>query len=467
MLQLQYEIGPRTHTTVSPHVVVRSALLELDYLDLSRRIEQEIAENPALDVDLDNSDYEPLPVGLPPSAQPLAPSTPDLAGAALPMSSLPAPQSLQDELVWQLHATAPASLHEIGEILISVMDDDGYLDLDTFELAEDLDVPLAQVKWALDHVQQLSPPGVGARSLRECLQLQIRAKRENNEPVPDEVVRVVDHFAACHEDNIEEQLGQATGLTLEQVRAALDDIRRNFHPYPGQQFRSHILQPHTDQHIYPDAIIYYDGEDLQVDIPQSQSTALCLNGAYLRLERLLKRQQASTSCAELSDMDPTQVQDIQEQIGRARCFIQMLEQRRATMQRITEAIVEHQEGLILRGVMALRPLTKKQIARQTQMHESTVSRATRNKYVMLPAGQLLPFDLFFEDALPIKALMLQTIQQEDPERSLTDKQLEQILARYGYRLARRTVTKYRHQMGIPSSRRRGGAFKLTCAEFLP
>ena len=104
--------------------------------------------------------------------------------------------------------------------------------------------------------------------------------------------------------------------------------------------------------------------------------------------------------------------------------------------------------------MALRPLTKKQIASQTGMHESTVSRATRGKHVMIPTGVLLPFDIFFEDALPIKALIARIIQQEDPDTPLADHELMDILAQRGYKLARRTVTKYRRQMGILSSRQR-------------
>ena len=116
-----------------------------------------------------------------------------------------------------------------------------------------------------------------------------------------------------------------------------------------------------------------------------------------------------------------------------------------------------------RGVMALRPLNKKGIAQETGLHESTVSRATRGKYIMMPDGALLPFSVFFEDALPTKALLAQIIQQEDTDDPLTDKQLEGILAEEGYQLARRTVTKYRKQMGIPSSRSRDDSFSVRCA----
>ncbi len=111
--------------------------------------------------------------------------------------------------------------------------------------------------------------------------------------------------------------------------------------------------------------------------------------------------------------------------------------------------------------MALQPLNKKEIAAETGLHESTVSRATRGKYVMMPDGALLPFAVFFEDALPTKALIAQIIKQEDTEEPLTDKQLEEMLSEEGYQLARRTVTKYRKQMGIPSSRRRDDTFSFS------
>jgi len=473
VLQLHYDVEPRTQPVVSPYLVVRSALLELGYIELSARIEQELTENPALDVDLDYNDYQPLPPGVfSPATSSSSSPPPSSSGDGFPMSSLPAPQSLQDELLWQLHATAPESLHAIGEVLISVIDDDGYLHLDLFELAEDLDVPLEQVHQALNYVQQLSPPGVGARSLHECLQLQLQAKRENGELVPGEVVQVLDHFAACYDDDIAHQLAETTGLTSEQVGEALAYIRDNLHPYPGQQFRSYLPQHHRDQHIYPDAIIYGDGQNLRVEIPQSQAGALRVNRAYLHLERLMKHAQSrggdtaiadegTTRSLEPDELDAEQAQEVQDQIRRARRFIQMLKQRRATMQLIGETILEEQKGLILRGVMALRPLTKKQVAEKTGLHESTVSRATRHKYVMLPTGTLLPFDVFFEDALPVKALIAQIIQTEDADHPLTDRKLEEILGRFGHKLARRTVTKYRKQLGIPSSRHRRSSLRVT------
>ena len=456
MLQLQYAVEPHTQTTVSPHVVVRSTLLELGYADLASRIEEELAQNPALDLNPDTTaDLSPLH-SAPPSDY-SGSSHPGPANDSLPMSSVPMPQSLQDELIWQFHATAPASLHEIGDVLISAVDDDGYLSVDLFELAQDLDVPRARVRETLDYLQRLSPPGIGARSLRECLELQVRAKRESGEPVPDSVVQIISHFAAHYED-LEQQLTGATGLASDQVRAALDYIRRNLCPYPGQQFHADLPDQTPNHHVYPDAIIYYDGADLRVDIPQSQAGALRLNHAYLRLERLIQRQ--------ASDLTPEQAGAVQEQIRQARRFIQMLEQRRITMQLVTEAIVEKQKGLILHGVMALRPLTKKHIASLTGMHESTVSRATRHKYVTMPTGTLLPFDIFFEDALPAKALIAQTVQRENAHHPLTDHQLEEALAEHGYRLARRTVTKYRRQLGIPSSRHRRGPLTFTAPQLL-
>ena len=161
-----------------------------------------------------------------------------------------------------------------------------------------------------------------------------------------------------------------------------------------------------------------------------------------------------------SEPDPGQVEGVHRQIRAARCFIEMLQQRSLTMQLITEAIVKRQKAVFTRGIMALRPLARKEIAHETGLHESTVSRATRHKYLMMPSGALLPFSVFFEDALPTKALIAEIIQQEDTEDPLTDKQLEGILCKEGHELARRTVTKYRKQMGIPSSRCRDGSFGL-------
>ncbi|GAG23379.1 unnamed protein product, partial [marine sediment metagenome] len=254
--------------------------------------------------------------------------------------------------------------------------------------------------------------------------------------------------------NFQENLARATNLPISQVRNALKYIRANFHPYPGQQFHAEAPEQSCNHQIYPDAIVYYDGKDLSVTIPQSQARSLRINYAYLRLERAMKRGQTVADAT--ADLDPEQIEAVRQQIRAARRFIEMLQQRRITMQLVTETIVERQKATFTRGVMALRALSKKEIALKTGFHESTVSRATRGKYVMMPDGALVPFSVFFEDALPTKALMARIIQQEDTDEPLTDKQLEKILAKKGYELARRTVTKYREQMGIPSSRSRDG-----------
>jgi len=456
MLQFRPGVQPRTEVTVSPHIVVRSTLLELDYIDLSEYIEQELAENPALDLDLDSDAYEALLVGLP--AQPIFPPLSEQhSSEGFPWEAVGETQTLQNELLWQLHATAPRSTHRIGEILIAAIDDDGYLTTDIFQVAEDLDISLEKVQNALDYVQQLSPSGVGARSLHECIELQLRDRQMAGEPLPDGIDLVIQHFDYCA-DNLEKKLADATNLPVSQVRDALEYIRCNFHPYPGRQFHTDAPHPPSNHQIYPDAIVYYDGEDLSVKIPQSQAYSLRINQAYLRLERAIKRGQAVADST--SDLSPDQIQAIHEQIRVARRFIEMLQQRRITMQLVTETIVGRQKAMFTRGMMALRPLTKKEIARETGLHESTVSRATRNKYVMMPDGALIPFSVFFEDALPTKTLIAQIIQQEDAENPLTDKQLEKILTDEGYQLARRTVTKYRKQMGIPSSRSRDSSLSI-------
>lgn len=458
MLQFRHEVHPRTEITVSPHIVVRSTLLELDYVDLSECIEQELGENPALDIDLDSDAYEALPVG--PPAHPIFPSSSEQhSSEGFPLEAVAESQTLQDELLWQLHATAPRSTHRIGEILIAAINDDGYLTADIFRVAEDLDISLKKVQTALDYVQQLSPAGVGARSLRECIQLQLRDRQGAGEPLPDGVELVVQHFGCCG-DNLEEKLAEVTNLAVSQVQDALEYIRRNLHPYPGQQFHADAPQQSGNHQIYPDAIVYYDGEDLSVKIPRSQTHTLRINHAYLRLEHAIKRGKAVTDST--SDLDPDQIESIRQQIRAARRFIEMLQQRYITMQLVTETIVARQKAMFTRGVMALRPLTKKEVALETGLHESTVSRATRGKYVMMPDGALVPFSVFFEDALPTKALIAQIIQQEDVETPLTDQQLEKILSGEGYQLARRTVTKYRKQMGIPSSRSRDDSFSVGC-----
>jgi RNA polymerase sigma-54 factor len=196
----------------------------------------------------------------------------------------------------------------------------------------------------------------------------------------------------------------------------------------------------------PDVIISLseDGQKLEVEVIESRRFGLSVNTMYQQLLAQAQLQKGAVSDEER--------EHIQHYVSRAKMFIANINQRRQTMHKITNFLVEYQEDFLKNGIRHLKPLTRAMLAEQTNIHESTVSRATAAKYVMLPSGQVIPFSNFFTASLGVKDIIKDMIAGE--ERPLTDQEIAAKLREYGYSVARRTVAKYRDQLDIlPSSLR--------------
>lgn len=452
MPNLRLSTQLRTRSLVAPQLVAQSALLELDCLELEERLREELAENPALE-----PDERPRP-------EPSWP-LPPLPGAARWLwdgslgdtrgeppgleDTLPAPYTLREDLAWQLRLTAPTALRAIGLRLIESVEDAGYLEADLADIAAELGVSLACVQQALEHLQRLDPPGVGARTLSECLLLQVQRRREQGEPVPWGTEAVLRACTGTVRLNLEAELAQRSGVRLSQVETILDFVRRHLTPYPGGAANLSPSLPEPGFPLYPDVILLQEGERFQVEIPRSRVHDLQLSRAYLTLERV--RREASSfgpaagegSSARGEETDPRAL------LERARGFLRLLQRREAVLRQVTEAVVACQSGFLLHGASQHRPLTKKQIAALTGLSESTVCRATRGKFVMLPSGEVVSFDLFFAPAVPAQQELARLVRQEPAGRPLSDQALARALRAAGYKLARRTVAKYRHALGLP------------------
>jgi RNA polymerase sigma-54 factor len=195
----------------------------------------------------------------------------------------------------------------------------------------------------------------------------------------------------------------------------------------------------------PDVIITEsENGKLEVEVVESRRFALTVNSMY---QQLLA--QVNSNSAQYTDLDR---EHIQRYVSRAKMFIANINQRRQTMQKITSFLVNYQKDYLKQGVRHLKPLTRAMLAEQTGIHESTVSRATAAKYVMLPTGEVIPFSNFFTASLCVKDIIRDMIASE--EQPLTDQEIALRLREFGYRVARRTVAKYRDQLDIlPSSLR--------------
>ncbi len=427
MLELRQDVRATTQVNVLPEVVARASLLELDQEELEERIRAEADRNPALDV---------ADRGRAPRATGHG-SFGDAEGDLF--ARLPAATTLGDDLRWQLHAACKGPLRPVAEYIIENLDGRGYLTTSLFDLSDDLGVSEERVAEALGVVQSLEPPGIGARNLAECLKFQVRARTD----APPGLLAFLEHdFAALSGSNNVRALKSLTSATAQRF---LQFIRDRLYPYPADLFRPPYPCQGSELPVRtPDVVVSRDRGALVVTVPLSERLVLRVDAEYEGLARTMAARGAGR-----------QAGDVKRLVGEARTFISNLTHRHRVMAQVAAEVLQVQEGYLREGPRGLRPLTKKELAERTGLHESTICRATRGKTLMLPDGEVIPFDVLFEDALPAKVCLAQIVRREDPGRPWTDARLVCELAAHGYHVARRTVSKYRASVGIaPASDRR-------------
>jgi len=350
----------------------------------------------------------------------------------------------QEELRQQLHMAVDGDLdREIGEYIIGSLNESGFLTAPVDEIAAYFEVPVERVQKVLEIVQGFDPPGVGARDLRECLLLQLAARGLRDSP---SWIVVRDHFEALKNrrfQDIARELGVGTG-EVQRIAEQIGELD----PRPGLSAASG-----TAEYITPDLVVDKVDDDYVVYLNDGNIPRLRVSRAYDDL----------TKKGENRRLDEA-AQFVDEKRRYAEWIIKTIEQRRRTMIKVMEAIVREQRDFFEQGAIALRPLTLQQIASAIGMHESTVSRVTKNKYVQTPRG-VFPLKYFFSAGLDthggqevaakaVKEMIQGIIAGEDPVHPLSDKKIVEILSRQGLKIARRTVAKYREQLGILNARMR-------------
>jgi RNA polymerase sigma-54 factor len=286
---------------------------------------------------------------------------------------------------------------------------------------------LAEAEEMLRIVQKLDPPGVGARDLRECLMLQLEARSETDTLAYRLVRDAFDDLKAHRWSD----LGKRFGLDAAEVQKVADDLAK-LDPKPGLQHSSA-----NEAYIIPDLVVEKIDGAYKVFLNDSGLPRLRISKTY---------------------------QDINQRMNSAHWMIQAIEQRRQTMLKVMNFIVDRQREFFEKGVEYLKPLTLREVADVINMHESTVSRVTNEKYVQTPRG-LLPLKFFFSSGLStttgedasarsIRAQIQKMVADEDPKNPLTDQQIVEMFAQKGVKIARRTVAKYRDQLSILPARMR-------------
>ncbi len=351
--------------------------------------------------------------------------------------------SLTEHLIWQLRMTGIDRQEEgIAALLIGNMDDDGYIQVEIEDVAFQTHRDYDLVETALQHIQLLDPPGVGARNLRECLLLQIRADQKEGS-IADRIVR--DHLSLL-ESKRYDRIAKELACTIDEVVEAARYIG-NLEPKPGRNFEDSDVR-----YITPDVLIQKIGDEWVVTLNDEGLPRLRVSGYYRRV---------------LNDAGGGDAKRyVQEKMRSAAWLIKSIQQRQRTLFLVTSSIVKFQKDFFEHGISHLKPLVLKDVANDIGMHESTVSRATANKYAHTPRGT---FELkyFFTSSLQgtdggdevsaesVKERIRAIIAAEDTGRPLSDQHIAKMLSSEHVEIARRTVAKYREMMGIlPSSKRR-------------
>ncbi|MFY9140844.1 MAG: RNA polymerase factor sigma-54 [Thermacetogeniaceae bacterium] len=332
---------------------------------------------------------------------------------------------------------------EIGEFLIGNINDRGYLNISLKDASLISGYGQHALERVLKMIQSLDPPGVGARDLKECLLIQLE-QRGQRTPL---IEKIVD----CYLNDIANgnllKIASSLGLTVQEVQQQADLIK-SLDPIPGRNFL-----PGDNRYITPDVVVEKVNDEYVIIVNDVAVPRLKINRNY----QLLINQK--------NNCDSGTVEFIQDKMKSALWLIRSIEQRRLTLYRVVQCIVDYQREFLDRGIKYLKPLNLKDIAEKADMHESTVSRAIANKYIQTPQG-LFELKFFFTSGVEnaaagkmvatetIKQLIKEIVEGEDPYEPYSDQQICEMLTSKGINIARRTIAKYRKEIGIPPMRQR-------------
>jgi RNA polymerase sigma-54 factor len=352
--------------------------------------------------------------------------------------------TLADHLEWQLQlSTLPIDEQVASNVIIGNLDDRGYLRSSTDEVSRQAGVALEVVERTLELIQGLDPAGVAARDLKECLTIQIRAL-EIDDPIVSRILEEsLDRLVKRDFRGVAKQLG----ITIEEVAAAANVIG-GLEPRPGRGFGG-------DEPLYitPDIYVYKVADDFHVVLNDDGLPRLRINGLYKDV--LAKKDKVVSKDTK---------EYVHDKVRSALWLIKSIHQRQRTIYKVMESIIKHQRAFFDQGINFLKPLNLRDVADDIEMHESTVSRVTTNKYVHTPQG-IFELKYFFNSSInrvegeavaseSVKARIRRLIVNEDPRRPLSDQRIAEMLKVANIDIARRTVTKYRESMNLLSSTKR-------------
>lgn len=355
------------------------------------------------------------------------------------LDSITTGQSLQDHLLWQLgiFISDPAK-KSIGESIIGNIDDNGYLKASIEELSAESGKSIEEVEEMIHLIQTFNPVGVGARDIKECLLIQLERLGKTNSLA----AKIIENYLDMVGEHKYKQIAELLQDTEENVKKAVDIIV-TLDPKPGLMFTTE-----QTQYVVPDVFVEKSNGEYVITLNDDRVPHLYISNLY---RDLMKK----------SDT-PKETKDyIRNKITNGNWLIRNILQRQQTIYKIASEIVRVQKEFLEEGPSLIKPLTMQQVASAVSLHESTISRAIANKYIQTPQGTF-QFKYFFSagvhtesgESISIKNLKEKIevmIKEEDPHNPLSDQEIIEKLASLGIKIARRTIAKYRHEMGIPAS----------------
>jgi len=472
---------------LSPQQILLMKLLQIPSIALEQRIKQEIEENPALEDgselddsmseneqedefenDLDNENGDEFDLNdyisdddIPSYKLQTNNYSADDERKEIPYAS---GKTFQDNLIAQLGLRRLSEKQElIAQNLIGNLDDSGYLQRDLNAMVDDLaftqnvTTTPNEILSVLEIIQDFDPAGVGARSLKECLLLQLHRKQNENPEIdlslPILVIdRYFNEFTKKHYDKILKK----AHIDEEQLKEAITEILK-LNPKPGNSMSESVK---TNQYILPDFIITNNEGKLELALNSKNTPELRLNKSYLDMIEAYASDKSKKTSQQRDAM-----MFVKRKIDSAKWFVDAIRQRQNTLYVTMNAIMEYQKDYFLTGdEVMLKPMILKDIAEIVKLDISTISRVANSKYVSTPFGTFL-LKSFFSESMQtesgeevstreIKKILSDCIDAENKSKPLTDEQLTKILKEKGYNIARRTVAKYREQLSIPVARLR-------------
>ena len=457
---------------LSPQQIQMIKLLELPAVQLEQRIKQEIEDNIVLEEEERSAeDEEQPPQQISFDEYLREDDTPSYKSRINNFSKddkqrpvyLTEGRSLQEYLVEQLgYRNLPERDMRLAVYLIGSIDEDGYLRRDLESVADDiaftmgLETTAGELERLLGIIHELEPAGIGARDLRECLLLQMAQMPVNTRPrrlARKILTSYFDEFVKKHYEKLMARLQ----ISEDDFRDAIAEIR-HLSPKPGNLYAEGGTD--TTPYIIPDFILDYQDGRFNLSLNSYNVPEVRVNRRYMEMIR-----EMVGSDGRVREKDKEAIQFVKNKIDSAKWFISAIKQRHDTLMRTMQTILDYQQEYFKDGDKSkLRPMILKDIADRTGLDVSTISRVVNSKYVQTQFGIILLKSLFSEamqtdsgeevSSYEIKNILQQCIDEEDKRRPLTDETLMDILNSKGYRIARRTVAKYREMLGIPGARLR-------------